>query len=107
MDQISVRKKCIDQFIKSKLDYLLILHNTAILDDFTTISTLVKQNLPVIVPMLQTNIYSPTYERKDCDFGWGRTMVPVNLWLTPGHLAIDPRIKVSSTFCVEKEDSQK
>ena len=71
------------------------LQNVAILDDFTTISTLVKQNLTVTVPMLQTNIYGPSYDRKDCDFGWKRTMNPVHLWATPGHLAVDPRIKVS------------
>ena len=96
-DQVTARKKCIGQFINSEMDHLLILQNVAILDDASTISSLVKQNLSVTVPMMQTNLLEPTYERNDCDFGWGRNMAAVSLMTFAGHDDILERIKVSNS----------
>ena len=78
------------------MDHLLILQNVAILDDASTISSLVKQNVSVTIPMMQTNLLEPTYERNDCDFGWGRNMGAVSLSKYAGHDDIPKRIKVSS-----------
>ena len=87
------------------MDHLLILQNVAILDDASTISSLVKQNLSVTIPMMQTNLLEPTYERNDCDFGWGRNMGAVSLSKYAGHDDIPKRIKVSSKnlqFCISE-----
>ena len=82
------------------MDHLLILQNVAILDDASTISSLVKQNLSVTIPMMQTNLLEPTYERNDCDFGWGRNMGAVSLSKYAGHDDIPKRIKVKNCGCV-------
>ena len=74
------------------------LQNVAVLDDASTISSLVRYNLTVTVPMVQTNIFEPTYERSDCDFGWGRTMGSVSLTNFVGHPDINKRIRVSFSF---------
>ena len=66
--------QCLEKFQKdNETEYLTFISSKAILEDPTTISTLVSQNFSVLTAKLSTN-EAPSLIEYNCQFGWNRSI---------------------------------